>query len=89
VPANDAAPWVGAIRELIEDCEAWRRESAASYAAARAFVEGLDPGAMERFLLNLQPRSGGDSAPAPSMESLSPEKRALLLERLRRRRVAG
>ena len=87
VPPNDAAPWVAAIRELLEHCQAWRRESAASFARRRAFVDGLDAGAMERFLLDLEPR-GAAALPALSVESLSPEKRALLLERLRRRRVA-
>jgi glycosyltransferase involved in cell wall biosynthesis len=84
---NDAAPWVSAIEELLSDCAAYARESAASREAAHRFVAQLDGGEMERFLLSL-----GTSAKAPTqpatVESLSPERRALLLERLRRRGTA-
>jgi hypothetical protein len=40
---------------------------------------------MERYLGSLKPRSEGGGAHA-TIESLSPEKRALLLERLRKRK---
>jgi hypothetical protein len=48
-------------------------------------VSGLDAGGMEAFLRALRP---GDEARAEraTIESLSPERRALLLERLRKRR---
>jgi glycosyltransferase involved in cell wall biosynthesis len=84
VRENDAAPWLAAIGELLSDREAYERESAASRAAAEAFVRGLDAGAMERFLSGLRPSTGAPAAPA-TIESLSPGKRALLLERLRKR----
>ena len=87
VPENDPGPWVAAVRELLEDRAAWQRESAASRAAGLAFVERLDAGDMERFLLALKP-FGRPQAARPTVESLSPEKRALLLERLRRRGTA-
>jgi glycosyltransferase involved in cell wall biosynthesis len=89
VQANDVAPWVAAIEELLGDREAYERESEASRAAAETFVRSLDAGEMERYLAGLRPRAGtaGKTGPA-TIESLSPEKRALLLERLHKRRTA-
>jgi hypothetical protein len=88
-PENDPGPWVEAVARLLSDGAVYERESAASRAAAHSFVAGLDPDALERFLDSL-----GASPPAPArveaptIESLSPDKRALLLQRLRRRRMA-
>jgi glycosyltransferase involved in cell wall biosynthesis len=89
VQANDVAPWVAAIEELLGDREAYERESEASRAAAETFVRSLDAGELERYLAGLRPRSGaaGKTGPA-TIESLSPEKRALLLERIHKRRTA-
>jgi glycosyltransferase involved in cell wall biosynthesis len=87
-PRNDAAPWVAAVRELLSDSAAYARESEASREAAGGFVSTLDAGAMERFLLSLG--AGGRAAAPPesaTIESLSPGRRALLLERLRRREM--
>jgi glycosyltransferase involved in cell wall biosynthesis len=84
VPENDPAPWARAIRELLEDRNAYEREAAASRAAGLAFVERLDAGDMERFLEGLKP-FGHPHAEKTTVESLSPEKRALLMERLRKR----
>lgn len=84
VPANDAAPWVAAVEELLRDRAAYQRESAASREAAVAFVAGLDARAMERYLSALRPFTAAAPEHA-TVESLSPEKRALLLQRLRRR----
>ena len=67
---------------------AYERESAASRAAALRFVERLDAGEMERFLLGLEAVRTAAAPARPdraTIESLSPEKRALLLERLRKR----
>jgi glycosyltransferase involved in cell wall biosynthesis len=87
VQANDAAPWVSAIGELLGDRSAYERESMASRTAAEAFVRSLDAAEMERYLLGLWPRAAPKTGPA-TVESLSPEKRALLLELLHRRRAA-
>jgi glycosyltransferase involved in cell wall biosynthesis len=90
VPENDPSPWVDALEELLGDHAAWQRESAASRAATQAFVSALDAGEMERFLLRL----AAGARPNPSalervtIESLSPEKRALLLQKLRQRGVS-
>jgi glycosyltransferase involved in cell wall biosynthesis len=89
VPANDAAPWIAAVSELLTDRAAYDRESAASRASARRFVGSLDAAGMERYLSSL--RSYAPIAPAASratIESLSPERRALLLQRLHQRRTA-
>jgi glycosyltransferase involved in cell wall biosynthesis len=82
VPRNDVEPWVAAIEELLGDRQAYEHESAASRAAAEQFASGLDPADLERYLCGLQP--GAKAKPDPvTIESLSPERRALLLQRLR------
>jgi glycosyltransferase involved in cell wall biosynthesis len=89
VPPNDIAPWMAAIEELLTVREAYERESAVSRAAAEQFVGGLDAADLERFLCALPPGGGKRPAPEPlTIESLSPEKRALLLQRLHARRTA-
>jgi len=87
LPENDAAPWVAALEELLEDREAYKRESAASRAAALGFVAGLDAGAMEAYLANLEPRREQPEVERTTIESLSPARRALLLERLHKRGI--
>ncbi len=90
VRPNDAAPWVAAVRELLTDGAAYRRESQASRAAAQYFAGGLDAAAMERYLTSLAvgPEVRTDERTGhATIESLSPEKRALLLERLRKRKA--
>jgi hypothetical protein len=77
---------VAAVRELLTDRAAYQRESAASRAAAERFVAGLDAAALERYLTSLQARPDGRPGHA-TIESLSPEKRTLLLERLRKRKA--
>jgi glycosyltransferase involved in cell wall biosynthesis len=86
IEPNDSGLWVEALRELTTDGTAYERESQASRARAAEFVSGLDAGEMERYLLALPQRTGSEATHA-TMESLSPEKRALLLERLRHRRA--
>jgi glycosyltransferase involved in cell wall biosynthesis len=88
VPENPIEPWVEAIRTLLGDRAAYERESAASRAAALPFVQGLDAGEFERYLAGLQPAGSAGRGASPTVESLSPERRALLLERLRRRTKA-
>lgn len=87
VPENDPAPWIDAVRTLLGHRAAYLRESEASRVAGLAFVERLDAGDLERFLLALKP-FGRPHAEKPKVESLSPERRALLLERLRKRGMA-
>ena len=87
VERHDPAPWIAALTELLGDREAYERESRASKAAAERFVGGLDAAEMERYLQSLSP--GMAQTGHATMESLSPEKRALLLERLRKRRTVS
>jgi len=83
VEPHDPSPWIAALESLLGDRIVYGRESSASQTAAGRFVNGLDSAAMERYLLALKPAA--ITSPAASVESLSPEKRALLLERLRKR----
>lgn len=84
VPENDPAPWVGAVEQLLDDPDAWYRESEVSRQVAGQFVNGLDAGRMESFLVALQP-GAAPSVERPGIESLTPAKRALLLQRLHKR----
>lgn len=86
VPENDAAPWVQAIERLLGDRAVYNRESAVSRDAAGRFIGRLAAGGLEQFLMTLRPVAAQDSKSAPPhIEALSPEKRALLLQRLHRR----
>jgi glycosyltransferase involved in cell wall biosynthesis len=86
VAPHDPAPWVAALRELRGDRAAYERESQVSKEAAERFVSGLDAAEMERHLVSLE-RGAAAHEEHATIESLSPEKRALLLERLRKRRA--
>jgi glycosyltransferase involved in cell wall biosynthesis len=77
-------PWVEAVRTLLSDREVYTSESAASQARALEFVGGLRAGRLAELLESLAPRQQAPTLPL-SMESLTPEKRALLLQRLRKR----
>jgi len=89
VQPNDIEPWIAAIEELLGDRAAYEHESAVSRAAAEEFVSKLDAADLDRFLCALRPVSSREAKPEPrTIESLSPEKRALLLQRLHARRTA-
>jgi surfactin synthase thioesterase subunit/glycosyltransferase involved in cell wall biosynthesis len=47
---NDVELWLAALSQLLTDRDAYRRESSASRQAAERFVQGLDAGALERYL---------------------------------------
>jgi glycosyltransferase involved in cell wall biosynthesis len=82
IPGQDIEPWARALSALAREAN-YKTESRASKIAAERFVSGLEPNQIERFLQNLnQPGTRGEPVVrAPS--SLSPEKRELLLRRLR------
>jgi len=86
LPEVDAAPWIAAIGELLSNAEAYERESAASRQTAQEFVAGLDAGELGRYLEGLKPRAP-QKPERMTIESLSPAQRALLLERLHKRKV--
>jgi glycosyltransferase involved in cell wall biosynthesis len=88
VRGNDVEPWIRALTELLGDRDAYLRESRISREAAARFLATLDAADLERYLSGLRPLTGGPASHA-TIESLSPEKRALLLERLRKRRAGN
>jgi hypothetical protein len=80
IPPQHLAPWEDALAALGERT-VYESESRASREAARAFVNGLRPQALEEMLASLIPSEPAASSPA-GIEHLSPEKRALLWRRL-------
>ena len=82
LPEQDIGPWAAALDALLRDRDLYERESAASREAALGFVNALRPARFEEFLIGLAP---GEplARRADALEGLSPDKRALLLERLR------
>ncbi len=92
VPEQDVDPWAEALNALLTERGLYREESETSRERAHRFVAGIQPGLLMEFLASLAPATqapAGRHAPAGSgadLATLSPEKRALLLERLRARR---
>jgi glycosyltransferase involved in cell wall biosynthesis len=79
----DLEPWTTALHRLATDSALYEQVSAASREAALRFVGTLDAGRMTAYLQSLAP---GEAVPEPvSAAGLSPEKRALLLQRIRAR----
>ncbi len=92
VADQDIAPWAEALETLLTDRHQYEREAAASRGTALRFVSGLRPGRMEEFLRALVPGSvekrseeAGGPAAHSAVSQLSAEKRALLIQRLRKR----
>jgi glycosyltransferase involved in cell wall biosynthesis len=84
VPQN-IEPWESALGTLLRDRAAWEREAGRSREAALAFISRLDAHALERMLSALAPGQAPPPALAPSLDRLSPERRALLLRRLKKK----
>jgi len=79
----DLQSWADTLCLLLTDGALYQQVSAASREAALGFVGGLDAGRMLQYLQSLTP---GDILPErPSLASLSPAKRALLLQKARSR----
>ena len=74
-------PWTDAVRTLLTDRALYEEESRTSRTVAQAFVGGLDARRLEELLQSLVPHK---EQRHHSMESLSADKRALLLQRLRK-----
>ncbi len=87
VHENDAEPWLDALQELLNDRAAYDNESKTSREVALRFVAGLDAGQMEQYLEGLHPRPSAGAPVQATVESLTPDRRALLLERLRKRKL--
>lgn len=82
VPEQDIEPWAEAIWAL-EDTATYESESQAVKQAAEGFVSGLRAEDFEQFLKNLNARGESRVLPTPPVPALSPERRELLLRRLR------
>jgi len=82
LPPQNLDPWVAVVSELLSDPAAHDKASTEARTAASRFVSALRPSQFEDFLQALRP---ADRAPAKvdPLSGLSPEKRALLLQRLR------
>jgi glycosyltransferase involved in cell wall biosynthesis len=90
LPAQDIEPWVEALRALMGEKALYEEESRSCRAKALQFVSGIRPGQLEEYLNSLS-RRDASNLPASTasdhhdaLASLSPEKRALLLARLRK-----
>ena len=83
LPEQDLVPWAEALQALASQ-DLYEQESSAERDAASKFVSALRPTRLEEFLLALEP-SRPAAHPEDPLARLSPEKRALLLQRLRAR----
>jgi hypothetical protein len=94
LPAQDVAPWMDGLRQMLRTREIYEEQRALHQTAAVKFVRGIDRFGLETLLLNLEPtRVNSSLAPASSLNSahlahLSEAKRTLLLKRLRERQSA-
>ncbi|MCP5110431.1 MAG: glycosyltransferase family 4 protein, partial [bacterium] len=94
VPLQDVEPWAAALKELMEDPALYRRESDAAREAALRFVPTVKASQFEEYLENLQPARSSETTANPvtepepvrqALDRLSPERRALLLRKVRKR----
>jgi glycosyltransferase involved in cell wall biosynthesis len=81
----DLEPWVHALHALLTDRALYEQVSAASRKAALRFVGDLDANRMPAYLESLAPAAA--TPERPSLASLSAEKRALLLQLARARKL--
>jgi glycosyltransferase involved in cell wall biosynthesis len=80
---QDIEPWAEALETLLTDETTYLAEAESSRRAATAFVSRLRASDFEDMLLHLEPNTAADRATGRH-DHLSPVKRALLLQRLRR-----
>lgn len=87
VPPQEVGPWEQALSALLQDRDLYEAVAAESQAKALEFVRRIHPEALEQFLISLRPAATTpqDSETRRTLAELSPEKRALLLARLRRK----
>jgi len=90
IPTQDVTPWCEALARLLGDRNHYEEVSRASYDAANRFINQLDVGQFERFLMSLEEIAPGGiqtdvhrpQLEAEGLEALSAERRALLMLRL-------
>jgi glycosyltransferase involved in cell wall biosynthesis len=92
VPEQDIAPWRDALVRLLGDRGLYARQSAAAREAAHRFVAGLGVEPFEELMERMDGRTTAAPVAAPAlaaagdeMASLTPEQRALLMLRLRKK----
>ena len=92
IPPQDIEPWRAALALLLSDRHAYNEEREKSQREAIDFVSAIKPNDLGEYLSSLEHPS---DPPAPdtqesSLARLSPEKRALLLQRMKKvRPTAG
>lgn len=65
VPPQDLTPWRAALRRLLDEPAHYAEIAARGRRAAADFVDGLDAGALERYLTALEPAPVAAARPAP------------------------
>ena len=94
-PGQDIEPWAEALRALLSEPALYEEESRTSRERALRFVDGIRPGALEEFLESLAPPASeraaerSEAGQSGGLAALSPDKRALLLARLRKKQRQG
>ncbi len=64
IPEQDVRPWIDGLLPMLTDRHAYRRRCRESRMAARRFVTGLDPDALEKLLVRLDaPVTGAGGQP--------------------------
>jgi len=96
VPPQDIRPWREALARLLTDREHYRELADRSRRAAQAYAAGLSVAPFESVLAQAATKLHTEAQPPPApprtasvLESLSPEKRALLALRLRKKAAAS
>ncbi len=84
VRPQNGAVWNLWLSTLLENQDTYQKVSGDSRKAAVQFVNHLDAGELQRWLESLQPAAAVPVKPAVSLEALTPEKRALLLRKLKK-----
>ena len=85
LPEQNIGPWEEALGTLLTDRAAYDEESRRSREAGLRFVSGLDAGDFEGMLARLEKMPSEGGAEFDRLGRLSPERRELLLRRLRQR----
>jgi glycosyltransferase involved in cell wall biosynthesis len=99
IPEQDIAPWVDALRRLLSDREFYYQHAADARAIAQLYVANTDVAALQKYLQKLKPKPqtvvvtpvedvqlfAPSSGVGPSLADLTPEQKALLTLRLRKK----
>lgn len=85
VPPQDIEPWKEALQKVVTDRAHYEELSAASRAAALAYIANISAAPFEAFLQELCERPQNLRKQAQAAPALSPEKKRLLELRLRKR----